>query len=103
MVFCNRRSITEKEFKEVVTILILIDGFLQFILGVMPIIFQKSHNPYFSRWFSAIHTDRILADCNIVTILILVDGFLQFIIVFRSIVRNIVTILILVDGFLQYI
>ena len=37
-----------------VTILILIDGFLQ-LLGVMPMIFQKKrHNPYFNRWFSAI-------------------------------------------------
>ena len=36
-----------------VTILILIDGFLQY---VMPIISQErllSHNPYFNRWFSA--------------------------------------------------
>ena len=37
-----------------VTILILIDGFLQFVL---PTIYKRgndSHNPYFNRWFSAI-------------------------------------------------
>ena len=58
MVFCN------KEFKEVkstahsVTILILIDGFLQFFLGENRMyITQESHNPYFNRWFSAMQRD----------------------------------------------
>ena len=42
-----------------VTILILIDGFLQldtrdFINGV-----NTGHNPYFNRWFSAIQTIRL--------------------------------------------
>ena len=38
-----------------------------------------SHNPYFSRWFSAIDiiTFNIMV-IIIVTILILVDGFLQY-------------------------
>ena len=38
----------------------------------------NSHNPYFNRWFSAIITDKFLANVNIVTILILIDGFLQY-------------------------
>ena len=39
----------------------------------------KGHNPYFSRWFSAIN--NIVYDKKVkikVTILILVDGFLQY-------------------------
>ena len=63
----------------------------------------KCHNPYFSRWFSA-----ILAEFKeyyiplIVTILILVDGFLQSCTVTATVFcGEFVTILILVDGFLQ--
>ena len=39
---------------------------------------KESHNPYFSRWFSAM-LNSALKDINnyMVTILILVDGFLQ--------------------------
>ena len=37
-----------------VTILILIDGFLQFNKPNLPRNIQESHNPYFNRWFSAI-------------------------------------------------
>ena len=37
-----------------VTILILVDGFLQLKLWMWKIGFRISHNPYFSRWFSAI-------------------------------------------------
>ena len=37
-----------------VTILILIDGFLQYGLGNNKERFLKRHNPYFNRWFSAI-------------------------------------------------
>ena len=37
-----------------VTILILIDGFLQLLLGAKILLIFKSHNPYFNRWFSAI-------------------------------------------------
>ncbi len=59
------------------------------------------HNPYFSRWFSAISSKISEITNKVVTILILVDGFLQFSI--RDVKRSIrvVTILILVDGFLQ--
>ena len=37
-----------------VTILILIDGFLQFILPYPKRSLSRRHNPYFNRWFSAI-------------------------------------------------
>ena len=85
-----------------VTILILIDGFLQY----KPVGFFKnpyhSHNPYFNRWFSAIQNRlficwpfnrhnpyfnrwfsaiiiyiEVLIMMYLVTILILIDGFLQ--------------------------
>ena len=38
---------------------------------------KKGHNPYFSRWFSAIEWDTLNKGVKYVTILILVDGFLQ--------------------------
>ena len=37
-----------------VTILILIDGFLQFDTNEYLKGHEKGHNPYFNRWFSAI-------------------------------------------------
>ena len=37
-----------------VTILILIDGFLQFIKNYHLLDSESCHNPYFNRWFSAI-------------------------------------------------
>ena len=37
-----------------VTILILIDGFLQFGIVHKKVNCNPSHNPYFNRWFSAI-------------------------------------------------
>ena len=37
-----------------VTILILIDGFLQYNKRRIMSGFEESHNPYFNRWFSAI-------------------------------------------------
>ena len=37
-----------------VTILILIDGFLQYLAVVTPHWGRGGHNPYFNRWFSAI-------------------------------------------------
>ena len=62
-----------------ITILILVDGFLQFFLikkKKRPI---KDHNPYFSRWFSAIWGDPYRKPKFLeITILILVDGFLQY-------------------------
>ena len=63
----------------------------------------KGHNPYFSRWFSAISkTTQRNQKTTKVTILILVDGFLQYKMtkIYKKVLN--VTILILVDGFLQY-
>ena len=37
-----------------VTILILVDGFLQYDKTALLSLIDESHNPYFSRWFSAI-------------------------------------------------
>ena len=37
-----------------VTILILIDGFLQSRIKMGMNVLRKRHNPYFNRWFSAI-------------------------------------------------
>ena len=53
MVFCNCDTVRVNESGEIVTILILVDGFLQYINSGAKIIAKK------------------------VTILILVDGFLQ--------------------------
>ena len=64
----------------IVTILILIDGFLQFYRRTTNEFSVKSHNPYFNRWFSAIRKVAYFTfDKDNVTILILIDGFLQFI------------------------
>ena len=61
-----------------------------------------SHNPYFSRWFSAIYSPfTLIIRISTVTILILVDGFLQYIKLTGCFKASSVTILILVDGFLQ--
>ncbi len=54
MVFCNKK-LTKAEQKELkVTILILIDGFLQWSQHRPMDEEYDSHNPYFNRWFSAI-------------------------------------------------
>ena len=44
----------QQRLMELVTILILIDGFLQYkeFKGLMSC--KSGHNPYFNRWFSAI-------------------------------------------------
>ena len=64
---------------------------------------RDGHNPYFSRWFSAIIPDSEYGVYEpIVTILILVDGFLQLTLLLNWYANYQVTILILVDGFLQY-
>ena len=85
-----------------VTILILIDGFLQYTnvdneaaatprhnpyfnrwfsamkYSLISYLMMKCHNPYFNRWFSAMWLTIILIVlCPLVTILILIDGFLQ--------------------------
>ena len=78
MVFCNIIDDILTIMENKVTILILIDGFLQSIKQVTLDIFYRD-----------------------VTILILIDGFLQY---GQEVVKksNInVTILILIDGFLQ--
>ncbi len=79
MVFCNNsRGVTNKVVGYV-TILILIDGFLQSRVTVSPCMILMRHNPYFNRWFSAISISK-KEDKTIknVTILILIDGFLQY-------------------------
>ena len=93
-----------QEENKIVTILILIDGFLQYnklnffkfslyshnpyfnrwfsaILKVKKNHNQwnSCHNPYFNRWFSAINVYKIYKNYIYhVTILILIDGFLQY-------------------------
>ena len=105
MVFCNRNSSNPNSPKSHVTILILIDGFLQFTktprsqivynvtililidgflqyqLSLYDRLLDYSHNPYFNRWFSAIFFQKnSYQTITKVTILILIDGFLQFVI-----------------------
>ena len=46
-----------------VTILILIDGFLQYFFDVTIRFSNDSHNPYFNRWFSAITQNIKLTGC----------------------------------------
>ena len=63
-----------------VTILILVDGFLQYFYRYNVQDGSNGHNPYFSRWFSAIVIATIHQSKPVtVTILILVDGFLQYV------------------------
>ena len=101
MVFCNNLPKALLMTVATVTILILIDGFLQFLNNVTYHEQKQRHNPYFNRWFSAIleYDDSSILDlshnpyfnrwfsaicrysshkkfCK-VTILILIDGFLQ--------------------------
>ena len=47
-----------------VTILILIDGFLQYVFIDMMNTLKLGHNPYFNRWFSAIGELFFLDDAN---------------------------------------
>ena len=56
MVFCNKFQLQIPTANSNVTILILVDGFLQFQLSFLSCHNLNSHNPYFSRWFSAIYT-----------------------------------------------
>ena len=59
--------------------LVLVDGFLQSGNSENLKNWKFGHNPYFSRWFSAIRQNtKKLYRSDKVTILILVDGFLQF-------------------------
>ena len=59
MVFCNKPDVCSCRSGEVVTILILIDGFLQSGDFTSYTAFKKGHNPYFNRWFSAILNSRL--------------------------------------------
>ena len=78
MVFCNKGIKYDKKLIWEVTILILVDGFLQSIIKYNSPNRKYGHNPYFSRWFSAIPKQRVdTIEYIDVTILILVDGFLQ--------------------------
>ena len=78
MVFCNYKMKYDNEKAVEVTILILIDGFLQYYDNYYNQSYFKSHNPYFNRWFSAICSTALLCPSALkVTILILIDGFLQ--------------------------
>ena len=51
-------SVIDSLLSDSVTILILIDGFLQFKLNDIILECSTSHNPYFNRWFSAICNNR---------------------------------------------
>ena len=51
-------TMTEKINPTIVTILILIDGFLQCEKQVCYACAINSHNPYFNRWFSAMRCLR---------------------------------------------
>ena len=74
----SKIGLTYRKVKAV-TILILIDGFLQCVYKNMYIVEKNSHNPYFNRWFSAIGFKKELEmRKGLVTILILIDGFLQY-------------------------
>ena len=53
MVFFNIDHRLADEYKQFVTILILIDGFLQYFWVQTPKQATMCHNPYFNRWFSA--------------------------------------------------
>ena len=54
MIFCNMYKEDEQIIINFVTILILIDGFLQYDVELSDKAKEESHNPYFNRWFSAI-------------------------------------------------
>ena len=54
MVFCNVIDYYANQLIQFVTILILIDGFLQLVLTITVMLLLECHNPYFNRWFSAI-------------------------------------------------
>ena len=55
MVFCNAQFANQCKEGKYVTILILVDGFLQYRQEKINKEDKISHNPYFSRWFSAIY------------------------------------------------
>ena len=58
MVFCNKNKKDGIAVYDVVTILILVDGFLQSVCMTDIGTYYNGHNPYFSRWFSAIRKNK---------------------------------------------
>ena len=128
MVFCNKRMWSNRYKTHTVTILILVDGFLQFTkngcgaIGTKVTIlilvdgflqyckpvkktynYQQSQSLFQQMVFCNRVYEQICSINRNVTILILVDGFLQFKLkLLKGFMLN-VTILILVDGFLQQI
>ena len=79
MVFCNFNVAGLSDRLVDVTILILIDGFLQLVSDLKISRLKERHNPYFNRWFSAIPIHKNMGTTHRrVTILILIDGFLQW-------------------------
>ena len=58
MVFCNVNFFKVIVWDIWVTILILIDGFLQYCPEAIKGHCNVRHNPYFNRWFSAIKKTR---------------------------------------------
>ena len=60
MVFCNNDIDNQIMSESGVTILILIDGFLQWFINKYNKNLIGGHNPYFNRWFSAIANTDII-------------------------------------------
>ena len=85
-----------------VTILILVDGFLQYYYDHILWETERRHNPYFSRWFSAIKEHR-LKERSLLSHNPYFSRWFSAICVKEKQARYAcsVTILILVDGFLQ--
>ena len=52
-------------FIKIVTILILIDGFLQLKVQENYNQYNSCHNPYFNRWFSAIYMKNVLVNTDV--------------------------------------
>ena len=102
MVFCNTGIKAKTPIAYLVTILILIDGFLQSGGSKMNKQEFISHNPYFNRWFSAIKDCRKarLPFCSHNPYF---NRWFSAILNFKSdtLDKDKVTILILIDGFLQ--
>ena len=52
-------------YQTTVTILILIDGFLQYQENKGTVYIGNGHNPYFNRWFSAIKQNISRGEINV--------------------------------------
>ena len=96
-------NIDNSIYREIcVTILILIDGFLQYAQITSEYAEEMSHNPYFNRWFSAMYVEtdlKTLYNCHNPYF----NRWFSAILHLRCQMPHIrlVTILILIDGFLQ--